>query len=103
MTFKVTDAAGVAVYEMPVIGEINDAVLAAFAEEAMQAAAATVTHGARMGKLDAEYHVPVAGARLRAEAIVMARRGTTLRMAADIMADGNRIASFEGDAVPAAA
>jgi acetylglutamate kinase len=103
MTFKVTDAAGVAVYEMPVIGEINDAVLAAFAVEAMQAAAATVTHGATMGKLDAEYHVPVACARLRAEAIVMARRGTTLRMAADIMADGNRIASFEGDAVPAAA
>jgi acyl-coenzyme A thioesterase PaaI-like protein len=102
MTVKVADAAGVAVYEMPVSGEVHDDALRAFAQEAMCAAASTVSGAVRMGELSAEYHVPAAGRRLRAEAIVMRRAGTTFHVAADILADGLRIASFEGDALATA-
>ena len=101
MTFKIADAAGVAVYEMPISGVIDNDVLVAFAEEAMCAAAATVTGGVTMGELCAQYHVPAAGEKLRAEAIVMRKRGATIHVAADILAGGLRIASFEGDACAA--
>ena len=101
MTFKVADAAGVAVYEMPVSGEVEDDALAALAEEAMRAAAATVSDDVTMGDLLAEYHVRVPCEKLRAEAIVMAKRGARFHLAADILAGGRRVASFEADAAVA--
>ena len=102
MTFKVAGGAGVAVYEMPGSGAVAEGALRALAEEAMRAAAATVTTGTTMRDLCAEYHVPVADGTLRAEAIVMSRRGGTVRVAADVLAGGRRVASFEADASAAA-
>ena len=102
MTVKVAGAAGVAVYEMPVSGEVHNHALVALAEEAMRDAAATVSDDVTMRELHAEFHVPAAGETLRAEAIVMAL-GDTVRLAADILSGGLRVASFEANGVHAAA
>jgi len=102
MTFKVVDAAGVAVYEMPVTGEVHDDAVDALAEEAMRAAAATVTDRVTMRDMCAQFRLPVAGGTLRAEAIVMSKSGIKMRVAADILAGGRHVASFEADALAAA-
>ena len=102
MTFKIGDAKGLAVYEMPVQGEVHDDALAALAEEAMRGAAITVTDDVTIGDLSAEFHSPVAGGTLRAEALVTRKRGTTMRVCADILDGGSRVASFEADALAAA-
>jgi hypothetical protein len=98
MTVKVAGAAGVAVYEMPVEGEVGDDAVVALAEEAMHAAAASVRHQVTVRDVCAQYHVPVAGETLRAEAIVMSMRGASLRLAADVLAGGRHVASFEATA-----
>lgn len=103
MTVKVADAAGVAVYEMPVEGEVRNDALLALAEEAMKAAATTVTpEDLTTRDLHAHFHGPIAGKTLRAEAIVMRKAGATVRVAADILAGGRCVASFEADALAAA-
>ena len=104
MTFKLGNAMGVAVYEMAVQGEVQSDALVALAREAMRGAAITVTDDVALRDLSAEYHGSVAGAdgTLRAEAIVTRKRGTTMRVAADILASGHRVASFEADALAAA-
>lgn len=102
MTVKVMDAAGVAVYEMPVQGTVGDAAVRALAAEAMCAAAATVTSGVAMGDLSGDLHAPVGAGTLRAEAIVMRRGGATMRVAADVLSGDLRVASFEAEALIAA-
>lgn len=97
MTFKVAGGAGVAVYEMPVTGEVREGALVAFAEEAMRDAAGAITDSFAMRGLSAQFHGAVAGETLRAEAIVMGRRGESVHVAADILAGGLRVASFEAD------
>jgi acyl-coenzyme A thioesterase PaaI-like protein len=102
MTSKLGDAKGLAVYEMSVQGEVENDALVALAEEAIRGAAVTVTDAVTIGDLSAEYHGPVAGETLRAEALVMRKTGATMRVAADILAGGSRVASFEADALAAA-
>ncbi len=102
MTFKLGDAKGVAVFEMRVDGEVLNDALVALAEEAMHGAAGTVSDDVAIRDLCAEFHGPVAGGTLRAEAIVTRKRGATMRVAADILARGHRVASFEADALAAA-
>ena len=102
MTCKVADAAGVAVYEMSVEGEVRNDALLALAEEAMRAAVTKVTPSITTRGLQARFHGPVAGKTLRAEAIVMGKAGANVRVAADILAGGRCVASFEADALAAA-
>ena len=99
MTSKVGDAKGLAVYEMLVNGEVGNDALAALAEEAMRGAATTVTEDATIRDLCSEFHRAVAGGTLRAEALVTRKRGTTMRVAADILDGRRRVASFEADAL----
>jgi len=95
-------AAGVAVYEMPV-RFVENSVLVAFAETAMNAAAMTsvpdLGTAAEMRTIDlcAHFHgrVPADVETLRAEAIVVRSDGERVRVEADILADGCRVASFE--------
>jgi len=96
-------AAGVAVYEMPV-RFVENSVLVAFAETAMNAAATTSVPdlgGAEMRTLDlcAHFHgrVPTDVETLRAEAIVVRSDGRRVRVEADVLADGHRVASFEAN------
>lgn len=97
-------AAGVAVYEMPA-RFVENGVLVAFAETAMNAAAATAVpdqgRSADMGTLDlcAHFHsrVPADVETLRAEAIVVRSDGERVRVEADVLADGRRVASFEAN------
>ncbi len=97
-------AAGVAVYEMPA-RFVENAVLVAFAETAMNAAAMTAVpdqgRSADMTTLDlcAHFHarVPAEVDTLRAEAIVVRSDGERVRVEADVLADGRRIASFEAN------
>ena len=98
MTFKVADAMGVAVYEMPAMGAVEDAAVIALAAEAMQAAAATVTGRVSIGELTPQFHECGAAGTLRAEAIVMRLGGGAVRLAADVLSGGRRVASFETDA-----
>lgn len=98
MTFRVGGGAGVAIYEMPVEGSVPNHALLAFAAEAMLAAAGTVAGDVTVGDVRAEYHRPAASETLRAEAIVMRRTGEGVRVAADVLAGGHRVASFEADA-----
>ena len=103
MTFKLGNAMGVAVYEMAVQGEVQSDALVALAREAMRGAAITVTDDVALRDVSAEFHGPTAGAdTLRAEAIVTRKSGTTMRVAADILSGGHRVASFEADALGAA-
>ncbi len=97
-------AAGVAVYEMPA-RFVENGVLVAFAETAMNAAATTAVpdqgRSADMTTLDlcAHFHsrVPTDVATLRAEAIVVRSDGEKVRVEADVLADGLRVASFEAN------
>ena len=97
-------AAGVAVYEMPMRFAENG-VLVAFAETAMNAAATTAVpdqgRSANMTTLDlcAHFHsrVPAEVEILRAEAIVVRSDGERVRVEADVLADGRRVASFEAN------
>ena len=97
-------ACGVAVYEMPA-APVENGVLIAFAETAMKAAAATAVpdHGSSADMttrdLCAHFHarVPDDAGTLRAEAIVVRSDGPTVRVEADVLADGRRIASFEAN------
>ena len=97
-------AAGVAVYEMPA-RFVENGVLVAFAETAMNAAAATAVpdqgRSAQMATLDlcAHFHcrVPAEVESLRAEAIVVRSDGEQVRIEADVLADGRRVASFEAN------
>jgi acyl-coenzyme A thioesterase PaaI-like protein len=102
MTLKLGDAKGLAVYEMSVQGDVRNDALVALAEEAMRGAAVTVSDEVTLRDLAAEFHGPVAGGILRAEALVTRKRGRTMRVAADILAGGNRVASFEADALATA-
>jgi hypothetical protein len=102
MTFKLGDAKGLAVYEMPVQGEVQDDALVAFAEEAIRGAAVTVSDKVTISDLCEVFRGPVGVGTLRAEALVMRRNGTSMRVAADILAGGSRVASFEADALTAA-
>ena len=96
-------AAGVAVYEMPV-RFVENSVLVAFAETAMNAAATTAVPdlgSAEMRTLDlcAHFHgrVPADVKTLRAEAIVVRSDSKRVRVEADVLADGRRVASFEAN------
>jgi len=98
-------ARGVAVYEMPARFAENS-VLVAFAETAMNAAAATAVpdqgRSADMATLDLrarfDARVPADARTLRAEAIVVRSDGERrVRVEADVLADGERIASFEAN------
>jgi acyl-coenzyme A thioesterase PaaI-like protein len=97
-------AAGVAVYEMPA-GPVANGALVAFAETAMNAAAATAVpdQGAsnEMRTVDvcAHFHtqLPADADTLRAEAIVVRSDGKRVRVEADVLADGRRVASFEAN------
>ena len=97
-------AAGVAVYEMPA-RPVDNGTLVAFAETAMNAAAATAVPdqgtSARMTTVDvcAHFHssVPADADALTAEAIVVRSDGRRVRVEADLLADGRRIASFEAN------
>jgi|SoiMethySBSTD1v2_1073268.scaffolds.fasta_scaffold441151_2 acyl-coenzyme A thioesterase PaaI-like protein len=96
-------AAGVAVYEMPV-RFVENSVLVAFAETAMNAAAMTAVpdlRGAEMRTVDlcAHFHgrVPADVETLRAEAIVVRSDSRQVRVEADVLADGHRVASFEAN------
>lgn len=97
-------AAGVAVYEMPA-RPVANSVLVAFAETAMNAAAATTVpdqgSSAEMSTIDvcAHFHsrMPADAETLVAEAIVVRSDGRSVRVEADVLADGRRIASFEGN------
>ena len=97
-------AAGVAVYEMPA-RPVDNGVLVTFAETAMNAAAATVVPdqgtSARMNTVDICAHfrsgVPADAEMLTAEAIVVRSDGRRVRVEADVLADGRRIASFEAN------
>jgi len=97
-------AAGVAVYEMPA-GPGDNGKLVAFAEAAMNAAAATAVPdqgtSERMSTVDicAHFHssVPADAETLVAEAIVVRSDGRRVGVEADVLADGRRIASFEAN------
>jgi acyl-coenzyme A thioesterase PaaI-like protein len=97
-------AAGVAVYEMPA-REVANGVLVTFAETAMNAAAATAIpdQGAstEMRTVDVcahfHSHVPEDAVTLRAEAIVVRSDVKRVRVEADVLADGRRVASFEAN------
>jgi acyl-coenzyme A thioesterase PaaI-like protein len=97
-------AAGVAVYEMPA-RFVENGVLVAFAETAMNSAATTAVpdqgRSADMTTLDlcAHFHSRVPGdvKTLRAEAIVVRSDGERVRVEADVLADGRRVASFEAN------
>ena len=97
-------ARGVAVFEMP-LRFAENSVLVALAETAMNAAATTTVPdevgslGMRSLDLCAHFHEPVAddAAVLRAEAIVVRSDGETVRVEADVLADGVRVASFEAN------
>jgi acyl-coenzyme A thioesterase PaaI-like protein len=96
-------AAGVAVYEMPA-RFVENSVLVAFAETAMNAAATTAVPdlgSAAMTTRDlcAHFHsrVPADARTLRAEAIVVRSDGHTVRVEADVLADGLRVAGFEAN------
>ena len=97
-------AAGVAVYEMPARPVANSGLIS-FAETAMNAAAATAVpdqgRSAEMNTVDvcAHFHsrVPADAKTLTAEAIVVRSDGRRVRVEADILADGRRIASFEAN------
>jgi acyl-coenzyme A thioesterase PaaI-like protein len=94
-------AAGVAVYEMSA-RPVGNGKLVAFAETAMNAAAATAVPdqgtSAKMSTADicAHFHssVPADADALTAEAIVVRSDGRRVRVEADVLADGRRIASF---------
>ena len=97
-------AAGVAVYEMSA-RRVDNGKLLTFAETAMNAAAATAVPdqgtSAQMGTVDicAHFHssVPADADMLLAEAIVVRSDGRRVRVEADVLADGRRIASFEAN------
>jgi acyl-coenzyme A thioesterase PaaI-like protein len=97
-------AAGVAVYEMSARPVANGK-LVAFAETAMNAAAATAVPdqgtSAQMSTVDicAHFHsrVPADADTLTAEAIVVRSDGRCVRVEADVLAEGRRIASFEAN------
>ena len=97
-------AAGVAVYEMPA-RPVDNGTLVAFAETAMNGAAATAVPdqgtSAQMSTVDicAHFHlgVPADAETLTAEAIVVRSDGRRVRVEADVLADGQRIASFEAN------
>ena len=97
-------ARGVAVYEMPV-RFVENSVLVALAETAKNAAATTTVPdevgslGMRTLDLCAHFHAPVASDAevLRAEAIVVRSDGEAVRVEADVLADGRRMASFEAN------
>jgi acyl-coenzyme A thioesterase PaaI-like protein len=97
-------AAGVAVYEMPA-GSVTNGALLTFAEAAMNAAAATAVpdqgSSAKMSTVDicAHFHsrAPADAQTLTAEAIVVRSEGRRVRVEADVLADGRRIASFEAN------
>jgi hypothetical protein len=97
-------AAGVAVYEMAG-RRVATNELVGFAETAMTAAAATAVpdQGAsaamKTRDLCAHFHssVPAEAATLRTEAIVVRADGRNVRVEADILADGVRVASFEAN------
>jgi uncharacterized protein (TIGR00369 family) len=112
-------ARGVAVCEMPLrsqacdpFGRVENGVLTALAEAAMTAAArSSVADGcaspvsvATRG-LSAEFDRPVrldeAGT-LRAEAIVVRRTESEVRVEADVLCEGERVASFTATCVPEA-
>jgi acyl-coenzyme A thioesterase PaaI-like protein len=97
-------ARGVAVHEMP--GRFaENGMLVALAETAMNAAAITTVpdqvghHGMTTKDLCAHFHqaVPEGTLALRAEAIVVRSDGETVRVEADVLADGRRVASFEAN------
>lgn len=97
-------AAGVAVYEMAARPVANSELIA-FAEMAMNAAAATAVpdQGAssdmQTREICAHFHsgVPAGATTLRTEAIVVRSDGRSVRVEADILADGVRVASFEAN------
>jgi acyl-coenzyme A thioesterase PaaI-like protein len=97
-------ARGVAVYEMPVRFAENS-MLVALAETAMNAAATTTVTdevgslGMTTLDLCAHFHaaVPADASVFRAEAIVVRSDGQTVRVEADVLADGRRVASFEAN------
>ena len=97
-------ACGVAVYEMAARPVVNSELIA-FAETAMNAAAATAVpdqgSSTEMSTRDlcAHFHsrVPEDAETLRAEAIVVRSDRERVRVEADILADGRRIASFEAN------
>jgi acyl-coenzyme A thioesterase PaaI-like protein len=102
-------ARGVAVYEMP--GRFaENSMLVALAETAMNAAATTTVPdevgglGMTTRDLCAHFHSPVEDgvATLRAEAIIVHSDGETVRVEADVLADGRRVASFEANSAAAA-
>jgi len=95
-------ARGVAVYEMPA-AYAEHSLLMALAEKTMNAAA-TTTVPDQSGSpavvtrdICAHFHHPVGpdAQTLRAEAIVVLSDGETVRVEADVLADGLRVASFE--------
>jgi acyl-coenzyme A thioesterase PaaI-like protein len=101
-------ALGVAVYEMP--GRFaENCLLVALAERAMNAAALTTVpdevghHGMTTRDLCAHFaaRVPEGCATLRAEAIVVRSDGQRVRVEADVLADGERVATFEANSGPA--
>ena len=101
-------ARGVAVYEMPVRAEacspegiVENGVLTALAEAAMRAAATTIVADdcdpLATRELTARFERPVQlyeCVSLRAEAIVMRRDGCCVDIEADVLCNGERIASF---------
>jgi uncharacterized protein (TIGR00369 family) len=101
-------ARGVAVYEMPLRpcacsphGRVENGVLTALAEAAMTAAATTIVadDGEPLAtcELTARFERPVSldeAESLRAEAIVMRRDGWTVRVEADVLCAGERVATF---------
>jgi acyl-coenzyme A thioesterase PaaI-like protein len=95
-------ARGVAVYEMAA-RPLSNGELVDFAETAMNAAAATAVPdpgtSSEMRTLDLSAHfhssLPAEADALHAEAIVVRSNGESVRVEADVLADGRRIASFE--------
>jgi len=97
-------ARGVAVYEMSA-RPLGNSDLIAFAEKAMNAAAATAVpdqgRSVEMTTLDLCAHfrapLPADAEILHAEAIVVRSDGERVRVEADVLADGRRIASLESN------
>lgn len=101
-------ARGVAVYEMPLrscacspYGRVENGVLTALAEAAMTAAATTIVDDGgeplATRSLTASFERPVLvheAPALRAEAIVMRRAGAVAFVEADVLCNGERVATF---------
>jgi uncharacterized protein (TIGR00369 family) len=109
-------ARGVAVYEMPVrrhacdpLGRVEKGVLTALAEAAMAAAARTIVPDGdalpdAIGtcELTARFWRPVElhdADTLRAEAIVMRRDGAVVKIEADVLCGGTKVATFAATCV----